>query len=76
MSDEDLALQVAAKMLLAKPGQREDVMRAEIPLDRFARVLPLLPVMMARFFDGFTENKQLRLGMQGILRTYLQQSTK
>ncbi|MBP2378854.1 hypothetical protein JOF42_002349 [Microbacterium phyllosphaerae] len=49
-------------------------MQTEIPLDRFARVLPLIPIAMARVFDGFTTDRRLRLGMEGILRTFVRQA--
>ncbi|GAA1250087.1 hypothetical protein GCM10009588_31040 [Microbacterium phyllosphaerae] len=74
MNDDELAQYVAAKVLLAKPADREHVMQTEIPLDRFARVLPLIPIAMARVFDGFTTDRRLRLGMEGILRTFVRQA--
>ena len=73
MDDAELAAVVAVKVLLARPENRDEVLRAEIPFDRFARVMPLIPGVMAEIFDALTaREKRVRLGMQGIMRTFLQ----
>lgn len=76
MNDEELAIYVATKMLVAKPADREEVLRSEIPMYRLGRMLPLIPIAMARVFDGLTTNKKLRLGMEGVMRTYLRKATQ
>lgn len=72
MDDLDIARIVAAKILLAKPADREEIMRTEIPPARFARVLALLPTVMAEYVDSFTaQNQRFRLSVEGVLRTFL-----
>lgn len=73
MDDRELAAVVAVKMILARPEDRDEVIRVEVPFDRFARVMPLVPGVMAEVFDALTaRDKRARLGMQGIMRTFLQ----
>lgn len=68
MNDEELAIYVATKMLVAKTADREEVLRSEIPMDRLGRMPPLNPIAMARVFDGLTTNSKLRLGMEVVMR--------
>lgn len=71
-TDEDIARIVAVKVLLAKPDERETIMQTEIPFDRFARIITLVPGVMADIVDTITSrNKSARLGIEGVLRTFL-----
>lgn len=71
-TDTDIARIIAAKILLTKPDDREDLLR-EIPPARLARVLTILPGVMASYFDQVTAaDKNKRLQFEGILRTFLQ----
>lgn len=71
-SDEDTARIVAVKLLLAKPEDREEVLRTEIPLMRLGMVLPLVTIEMAGLVDRITARSgKHRLQLEGVLRTYL-----
>jgi len=72
VDDLDLARRVSAMVILAEPSERELVLQREIPLDRFARVLALLPGVMAATVDSIVANKRHRLAVHGVLRTFLQ----
>ncbi|MGV2901320.1 hypothetical protein ACNPM4_06540 [Microbacterium sp. AGC62] len=75
MDDLDVARRVAALVLLAEPAERDDVMQTEIPLDRFARVLALMPGVLASYVDSITaRDRRHRLAVEGVLRTFLQET--
>lgn len=75
MDDLDIARRVAAKVLLAEPADREAAMQTEIPFDRFARVLALMPGVMAEYVDAITaRDRRHKLAVQGVLRTFLQET--
>lgn len=75
VDDLDLARRVSAMVILAEPSERESVLQREIPLERFARVLALLPGVMAATVDSIVaRDKRHRLAVQGVLRTFLQET--
>lgn len=75
MDDMDIARRVAALVLLARPGDRDEVLQSEIPPARLARVLTLMPGVMAEYVDAVTaRDKRHRLAVEGVLRTFLRAS--
>lgn len=75
MDDVDIARRVAALVLLADPADREAVMQEEIPFNRFARVLALMPGVMASYVDAITaRDRRHRLAVEGVLRTFLRET--
>ncbi len=75
MDDTDVARRVSALILLAAPDDRDEVLRSQVPPAQFARVLTLIPGVMAQYMDAVTaRDKRVRLGLEGVLRTFLRET--